>query len=155
MSTTHKEQCQKQQKEQCLEWKYERPLRKSNVNKSERPFQIIIVAPQNSSSGCAFSNRPQWPTTYLLGSLTVGPGLRCRAPGLLLEVVVTRRMSCGSRSVQSSFGANVVNIRLKRSRCNRRRLPICTLCVHYDNATTASQLNTTVFVSLLLLLHEP
>ena len=121
----------------------------------KRQLKIIFVAPQNSSSGCAFSNRPQWPTTDLLGSLTVGPGLRCRAPGLLLEVVVTRRMSCGSRKVQSSFGANVVKIILKRSRCNRRKLPICTLCIHYDNATTASQLNTTVFVSLLLLLHEP
>ena len=134
---------------QCLEWKYERLLRRSNVKTSERQFQIIIVAPQKSSSRCAFSNRPQWPTTYLLGSLTVGPGLRCRAPGLLLEVVVTRSMSCGRRSVQSSFGSNVVQLISKRNRCNRRKLPICTLCIHYDNATTASQLNITVFVSLL------
>ena len=139
----------------CLEWKYERPLRKSIVNKSERQFQIIIVAPPSSSSGCAISNKPQWPTTYLLGSLTVGPGLRCRAPGLLLEVVVTRSMSCGSRSVQLSFGSNVVHIILKRNRCDRRKLPTYTLCIHYDNATTASQLNITVFVSLFLLLHEP
>ena len=48
--------------------------------------------------------RPQWPTTYWYVGLNGWSWLRCRAPGILLEVVTTTRIKrCGRRNVQSSL----------------------------------------------------
>ena len=48
--------------------------------------------------------RPQWPTTYWYVGLNGWSWLRCRAPGILLEVVTTTKIKgCGRRNVQSSL----------------------------------------------------